>query len=420
MSDKFEVAYADLSEAVNVMPVADSHEQLMPESMRVAQKIDFFTITMSQYASSDLVSAGMPKQQMEQLRNPEIAFHEKVSIFMPYWEKANNTTYCRVLKIAAKDLYGIDEINAQTLPELNDKMIEANTPGLYKSILEEKCNIRYCIWDQSWVDMPEKSDFFRPALQLDNIVFINSSEDISALEKEFDTSITNPGSLEEIMEICITNHKSCGLRALKSRLVYERGLDYLPVSKSEATLSMDRILRNRFTDSDAKVLQDYLMYSVAQKAYWHDITFKIQTGLMDGYGNHIRNANPALLSDLISNNPYTRFALTQGSYPYGGEWSSLGKMFHNVYLDMCLLHVISPVYVLRHLAEWLETVPLNKILGFGGSYYFPEGVYGHLQIAKENIVTILASMVADDRLSVEEAKHYATMMLHDNVENLFM
>jgi hypothetical protein len=374
---------------------------------------------MSHYASSDLMSAGMPQASMDKLRNSGIPFDEKIALFMPYWERACNTTYCRVIQIAARDIYGIKTVDAESLPELNRRMMERNKPGLYKEVLQDICRIKYCLWDQFYTDKPEKDDFFRLALRLDDIVMINSVEDIKRLEEKFNVHITAPSALEEIFEIVITNHKPRGLTAIKSALAYQRTLAYEPVSKPEATLAMERILRNRFTEKDAKVMQDYLMYSLAQKCSWHDIPFQMHTGMLEGNSNYIRNANPALLTDLIMANPETRFDLFHGGYPYGGEMAALAKMFPNVYLDMCWTHIISQTYSVHYLMEWLDTVPVCKILGFGGDYCFVEGTYGHLRIAQENIAKALAYKVDDGVMDIKDAKRYAAMMLSENAEGLY-
>ncbi|MCL2286711.1 MAG: amidohydrolase [Firmicutes bacterium] len=411
--------FQELYNAIDQMPVADSHEHLMPEFMRVDKPMDFFTITMTHYASSDLISAGMLWDDMHKLNDINVPLGEKIQIFMPYWKKANNTTYCRALKIAAKDLYGIEEINAATLPELNARMVEQNRPGLYKKIMEDKGKIKYCIWDQWWVDMPQKDDFYPLAVRLDGIIFINSPGDIQALEEKFNTCITGLDKIEEILETCINGYKASGIVAIKSALAYSRSLDYSKVSAREAAVALRRILRNEFTAADTKTLQDYVMFRVAEKAAAHNLVFQIHTGLLEGNGNFIRNANPSLLSTLVYENPNTKFALMHGGYPYGGELSAMAKMFPNVYIDMCWLHIISTHHVYNILMEWLDAVPVNKILGFGGDYIFVEGVYGHLQLAKENLARVLADKVANGSASMAEAEKYARMMLFDNVEDLF-
>jgi hypothetical protein len=416
MKDGF---YNELLEYIQQLDIIDTHEHLLPEAMRLGTKADFFNVTLSQYASSDLISAGMPPSAMDTLRDETTALDKKIALFMPFWEKTKNTVYCRVLKIAAKDIYGVESIDKDTLPELNARLLAQNKPGLYDKVLKEKCRIKYCLWDQFYTETPEKDDFFRLSLRLDDIVMIHSAEDIKGLEKKYSLDIRNPGVLEDILEIAITNHKPRGLTAIKCALAYQRTLDFTPVSLPEATIAMERILRNRFVEQDAKNLQDYLMYSLVQKCYWHGIPLQIHTGLLEGNANYIRNANPALLTDLVISNPGTRFDVFHGGYPYGGEMAAMAKMFPNVYLDMAWTHIISQTYSTRYLAEWLDTVPVSKLLGFGGDYCFVEGTYGHLRIAQENIAYVLAARVADGLDSLKEAKEYAAMMLFENADNLY-
>ena len=55
-------------------------------------------------------------------------------------------------QIAARDLYGIDQINDKTYIELSEKLQEANKLGLYNSILKDKCRIEKILNQGSWQD----------------------------------------------------------------------------------------------------------------------------------------------------------------------------------------------------------------------------------------------------------------------------
>jgi uncharacterized protein len=123
--------------------------------------------------------------------------------------------------------------------------------------------------------------------------------------------------------------------------------------------------------------------------------------------------------DLLFSYPKTRFDLFHGAYPYCGELATLAKNFQNVYLDMCWLHIISPAVSRRMLDEWIETVPSNKILGFGGDYLFVEGVYGHAVMARENIASTLAAKVEDGYFTEEEALVVMRKLLRGNAAHLY-
>ena len=52
------------------------------------------------------------------------------------------------------------------------------------------------------------------------------------------------------------------------------------------------------------------------------------------------------------------------------------------------------------LHQWLETVPTNKIMAFGGDYLFPEGVYAHSLVARRVVAEVLAWKVKDGYFSM--------------------
>jgi hypothetical protein len=83
------------------------------------------------------------------------------------------------------------------------------------------------------------------------------------------------------------------------------------------------------------------------------------------------------------------------------------------------MHIISPSRSRRALSDWLDEVPANKIMGFGGDYLFVEGSYGHSVIARENVAKVLASKVDEGVYSMEQAKKYASWILRENPMRLF-
>ena len=164
----------------------------------------------------------------------------------------------------------------------------------------------------------------------------------------------------------------------------------------------------------ARPLQDYMFFALLDLARQHKIPVVLHTGLQAGKGNYITNSNPVLLSNVFLAYPDVKFALFHGSYPYGGEVSTLAKNFRNVYIDMNWSYAISPSYAERYLHEWLEAVPAGKIMAFGGDYTCVENVYGELVIAKKVISNVLINKVKEGYLTEPEAKNVARLILRDN------
>jgi hypothetical protein len=164
---------------------------------------------------------------------------------------------------------------------------------------------------------------------------------------------------------------------------------------------------------EVKPLQDFMIHKLIQLAITHNLPIQIHTGLQEGNENVIHHSNPLNIISLIMEYKEAKFDLLHGGYPYTHELAVLVKNFPNVYIDMCWLHIISPTIARQVLSEWLDTVPSNKIMGFGGDYRFIEGVYGHMALARENITRVLAEKVKEDGYTEEQAAQLARKILRD-------
>ena len=70
-------------------------------------------------------------------------------------------------------------------------------------------------------------------------------------------------------------------------------------------------------------------------------------------------------------------------------------------------------------SEWLETVPVSKIMAFGGDAMVPENIYSELLVAKKIISTVLSNKVRDGYITEKEAMIIAKMILRDNAVKLY-
>jgi predicted TIM-barrel fold metal-dependent hydrolase len=162
-----------------------------------------------------------------------------------------------------------------------------------------------------------------------------------------------------------------------------------------------------------------MMQSLFRMAREYKLPVAFHTGFQAGNGNYINNADPSLLTNLFLEFPDINFVLYHGSYPYGGILATLAKSFRNVYLDMNWTYALSPTYTERYLSEWLETVPVSKIMAFGGDQRCAENTYGQLIIAKKIISEVLIKKVREGYLSENEAKSIAGSILHDNAVKFY-
>ncbi len=428
--------YQTIKEAVDKVRIVDTHEHLLQEKERIAKKPDLFETFLAHYASSDLVSSGMTPEDLEKVRDPKLRLEERWEIFKPFWERIQNTGYARAINIAARDLYGLNGIGDDTYKGLALRMDNANKLGLYQWILKEKSGIDVSILDSLFAPLEEVDRrFFAPVKRFDDFVMARERMDFEALGRRCSKPIHSFSDFIEALELEFEKASKM-IVGVKIGLAYMRDLRFEKTSQKEAEETFVNVynqefFRRRQLDTrvervpeglslrETRPLQDFVVHKIIQLAAEKGLPVQIHTGLQEGNENIITNSNPTLLINLFREYKEVRFDVFHGSYPYTGELAALAKNFQNVYVDMCWLHIISPYGARQALAEWLDTVPWNKIFGFGGDYIFAEGVYGHSVIARENIAKVLAEKVEEGSYTQEQAIHLAQKLLRDNAYEFF-
>jgi hypothetical protein len=418
-----------LLDALNRVDAVNTHEHILPEAERVAKPIDFFTLA-GHYAINDVVSAGLPPGALAQINNPDAGSGQRWRLFEPFWKRARFTGYGQALRIAIRDIYNA-EISAASLAKINDAIRAQNKPGLYRRILKEKARIRVSVLDDYWNATPVKPDpeFFVLAHKFDRFVTPATRGDVDQLEKITGVSIDSLAGLKRAMEASFQQFLAIGMATVKTTIAYNRELLFREVTAADAGRDFEDMVKGarpmperfrRNVERPFRSLEDHMFHHLMGLAEAYRVPVQIHTGLHAGNGNFIANSNPTHLTNLFFLYPQVRFDLFHMSYPYQGELSVLAKLFPNVYADFCWAHIISPSATRRTLHEFLETVPANKIFGFGGDYRYPELSYAHAKMARRNIAQVLAEKTAGGFCTEDEAVELGRMLLHDNPAALFL
>jgi len=427
-------SYAAIKSAVDKIKLIDTHEHLPQESERIKGKPDPFATFLIHYLSSDLVSAGMPKDVLYRVRNASLPLNERWRLLAPFWEKIQNTGYARALNLAVKGLYNIDALNERTYRDLEVKMRSANKPGLYRWVLKEKAGVDLSILDNETVDVDRS--FFAPVMRFDDFILLKERGDIEALEVKCEMKIHSLSDLTEALRVRFEK-MSKSIVGVKVALAYRRPINFEKTTTSDAESVFNKIYSQKvfrrielpdgarvnipegISFEEAKPLQDFIVHKGLQLSGIHELPIQIHTGLQEGNENVVASSNPVHLVNLFMEYKEVRFDVFHGGYPYTSELATLAKNFPNVYVDLCWLHIISPTVARRVLSEFIDTVPSNKILGFGGDYRFVEGVYGHALLARENTARVLTEKVEEGSFTQKEALQLAQRLLRDNANELY-
>ena len=402
--------------------IIDTHEHLDTEQELCSQPVDFGHL-FAHYANCDLISAGCPPRDVECLQNDRgLSPMEKWRLIEPYWDYVRGTGYGRCLELAIRDLYGLEGLSARTVEPLSEKMNANRRSGFYREVFD-RAGIAVALWHRLDLRGPIPRMW---TSEYDQTIFI---QDLLAHH----TLIQQPGwqerwgtdilSLDDYLGAIEERFSAFGAKAaaFKIPLAYIRPIAFPDRSRAEIEPIFNRLLnagweRNISLPSleELRAVQDYLVHFSLQQCARHDLAVKFHTGLQEGNANTIGNSRAALLANLFFKYPKVRFDIYHISYPYQEELATLAKNFPNVAVDFCWMWIINPAAGRRALSDFLDTVPANKIHGFGGDFIFVEGSYGHAVMAKENIARALSEKVAEGAMSGKRAFTVGRWLLRDN------
>jgi len=401
------------------IPVIDSHEHLVPEAKHIDSDIDVLCL-VDHYTIGDLHAAGCPAEVAQKIVDPKGEIAPRWELLAPYWPKIRNGSYARMWTRTLKDLFDCQEMSAVALAEATEKMRQANQPGRYKQILKDRCNIAISVLDYSGTDCDR--ELFVPAIRATQFIEARTKQQLEELSADTDHGIHSLDDLVTAAQGHISQAHAEGAVGLKVSHAYQRTLQHDKVTSADAERLFNRIfdhLGEGLSWAEAKPLQDYMLHKCVQAAMENDMTIIFHTGIQANGNNIVTNTNPTLLTNLFLEYRQARFDLFHAGYPYARECGVLAKYFPNVWADLAWMHIISAGATRQILRDWLDLVPANKILGFGGDLRHVELVYGHLYEARRNIAQVLAERVQRGDDTMNEATRIAQFLLHDSPAEAF-
>jgi predicted TIM-barrel fold metal-dependent hydrolase len=435
-----------MTEAINAIRLVDTHEHLLSEEERNRAAHDFGYL-FPHYASSDLVSSGMPPALLEAVRGAarpvlmermarigwirkpppfaaptraDLSLDERWAALAPYWDRIRHTGYGTCLRIAIRDLFGVADLNGQTYRQLSDAIAGSRRAGWYRHVLREKAGIAVSIQDDFRTAVDK--DLFAPVVRMEHFACATTRGDLRNIEADTDRTVHSLDDLIQAMRAALDRDLAAGAVGVKIGIAYRRTIRFEKTPRGDA----ERVFARLFSHlgegpswEEARPLQDYMFHQIVRAAVERAVPVQIHTGLQEGNGNVLENSNPLLLTNLCLEYPQAKFDLFHGGYPFMGEALALAKNFGNVFLDLCWLYIISPSAGARMLHEAIETVPANKIFAFGGDFIIPEGSYGHSVMARRAVSRVLTEKVEDGYLTEDEAAALARRILRDNPAALY-
>ncbi|MFW6016821.1 MAG: amidohydrolase family protein [bacterium] len=426
--------YKEILNEVEKIPVIDTHEHLPSKEENLDQDRDILNEYLSHYMSSDLISAGLGHDRLKKVKDSSIPILKRWEIVEPYWEQCRYTGYGRALDISVNKIYNIESINKNTIEELNEKFKEKNKPGHFKYVLKDLCGIKLSILDAWDGRFGCDENLFRRVWQILNYIIPmplqipeGGLDVISWLENQYNISINSLDNWMHAFDLELEDNLNNGIIGIKNILGYFRPLKFdkvdYKIAKNKFASDMEKWKVNDRKEGKnirfSTEVQDFMMHYILSVINKKELFMQVHTGLLEGNGDIITNSNPALMCNLFNDYTDVTFDIFHIGYPYYAETSALGKMFPNVFIDMCWAHIISPAASVQALNDFMDAVPFNKISAFGGDYLFVDAIYGHLHIARKNVSKVLCQKVKENIFSIEKAIEIAWHLFYHNPIKIF-
>ncbi len=403
------------------MACVNSHSHLPPESVRLADIPDAIAFFRHTYPASDLRSAGMSEAQMQHVFASGLPLQQRWQTLSRYLPYVRFTGFVQSILIAFKDLFGIEDLNADTVDQLSQAVRQESVPGYYRTILKDRCKVVKSVSQMDELIEVDR-ELFTPMPRLNRFSMIERRSQIEDIAAKVDKPVESLPALVAVIEDVCTTWREKDIAGVKLSQSYVRRMDFEERSASDAAQVFDAILAGEeisLRSEKGRILGDFLVFECCRIASAMGFTIQFHVGLRAGSRHSMEGCSAAPMVNLFRACPEARFDLSHSGFPYLHETTVLAKAWPNVYLNMDWIQAVSPEASRRALAEWLRAVPYNKIIAYGDDVEHVEVAYGALVIARQNVAAVLADMIADTNLTEGQALDIARTVFLDTPAALY-
>jgi predicted TIM-barrel fold metal-dependent hydrolase len=193
------------------------------------------------------------------------------------------------------------------------------------------------------------------------------------------------------------------------------GFERVEVEATEASLAYQQVLGGGAEAGAVQVLHHYLRDQMWAACGRLGLVAVVHTGVWAGNYADPGTIRPTNVLPMALAHRDTRFDLFHAGTPWPADAGMVARATHNVWLNLCWSHLISPVQAEQALDLWLDYVPQNRIFAFGGDYWWNvENVYGALTQCREVVARSLAKRVSAGQFGEARALQIARKWFHDN------
>ncbi len=401
------------------IPVVDTHQHLNAEE---PMELDLCRMMLSDYVNTDLTDAGMTPELREWLLDGSVPFGERWAKLGPLWEQVRHSSYAEVHLRTLRAHYGATDLGPGEVEEVSARLTaDFAAPGLFRRVFHERCGIEVVL-TQGNCRQERDPRFAWVARPMDGFNLAPDGSFATAA-RGMGVELASADDLVPAMDAILHGHHAQGAVGFKMAALPWRDATKEEIAAAWEAARAPAAANDPYLRCPESwpVLNSLYVSRIATLAAELDIPVAVHTGAPWTNWLDFSAWEPTALIPLLQRFRETRFDLYHAGLPYGTPLSMLGKAFPNVWLDLTWAHIISRELARRSIAEWLDLVPTNKVLGFGGDNQNPSVVltYGHLEIARENLAQVLAGRIKYSGMTMTQAEAILRAWLSENPRRLY-
>ncbi|WEX79596.1 amidohydrolase family protein (plasmid) [Sinorhizobium numidicum] len=408
--------FRDLADYVTSLQMCSTHEHTEFESEYVRNPPDILANLFDNYIINDLAVAGADPESLRRLLAKGVdSIAIRFAGVAEAWSRAQYTGYGEAVKMIAKALYGIEEIDGLALEHNQTRY--CGSPGERLTLLRNQGNLDHVQIDAMDWNIPSEAlgqDFFLYDINLCR--FCDGTPDFERIARTTGVDVSDLSSLERAISTIFESNGNLAV-AIKSQHAYHRTLRWQVRDESSAAEALDRWRRDGpGTAAETRnCLGDWCIDLIARLAAEHKLPFKLHTGYLNGFGGFpITVSRAEMLHELLHAHPNTNFVLMHIAYPYENELVAVAKQFPNVAIDLCWAWALNPRATSEFVRRMIHAVPSHKIFAFGGDSRLPAASVGYAFQARNWLLKTLEQEINDGFIDERGAIALAHQFMNAN------
>lgn len=331
--------------------------------------------------------------------------------------EVSETPAYRIVVNAIHRLYGFDgfPLDAGGYRELRERMLAAyRQPDWYRLALRDVAGIDIVICSDPRPDLLwcADTDLCLPVPNLTEFVQVYRPEVRTRLEQRYHLKLQDFSDFKGLMDVAFAEIIDCGLPAVSLSHNRFRPLQVSPATWRQAAALFDRPAAD-VAPHEAKLFEDFTIHHIAERCAANGLPLQIDTGWEPDASVARERGDPAELAMLFAEHQNTRFVCLHAGYPFWRHLGVLSKTFPNVYMDAGGLAQHPTPMVRDVLGEWIELVPVAKILLGAGNARRIEATIGSVLMMREIVAEVLCERVESGLFTGELALDLARKLLRE-------